>query len=597
MNTNDVSHESLPEPAHESSHDPLLDPSHETLLDEVRQWAASDPDPATVAEALEFVERAENGDESALAHLRDVFTGRLTFGTAGLRAELGAGPRRMNRVVVSQTTAGFAAFLWERARNGETTNPPSVVIGRDARINSDVFARDAAEIMAGSGIKVTLIPDALPTPITAFAVRHLDVSAGIMVTASHNPPRDNGYKVYLGDADAGSQITPPADTQIAAYIEHVAEGPVAALPRSTDYTTSGPEIVDAYIGHTARAARIEGANRTGLVVAYTAMHGVGAETTRRVFEAAGLPRMHAVEAQNQPDGTFPTVDFPNPEEPGALDLAVQTATGCKADLIVAHDPDADRLAVALPDTTDVSGYRRLTGNDLGLLLGWRAAERHRRLWPDAPGTLACTNVSSPALGAVAAAYGLEYAETLSGFKWVSRVPNLVFGFEEALGYLAFPDVVHDKDGISAGADIVALACELAAEGRTLWDRLDEASERFGHFASSQVVVRLESMAAVETLSLQVRQAPPAEFDGVAVAEAKDLLTPGLAAVPANVLRYDLVDGSRVMVRPSGTEPKLKIYIDTFSEDGDARARKRAAEAMLGRVESSVRDYLASMQTA
>ena len=566
----------------------------DTLLETVRAWAELDADTQTQGEALELAERAADGDAEALRLLRDAFSSRLTFGTAGLRGELGAGPRRMNRVVVSQTSAGFAAYLWERARRGETSDPPSIVVGFDARVNSRVFARDTAEVMAGAGVRVTLIDAPLPTPITAFAVRHLGVSAGVMITASHNPPRDNGYKVYLGDDDGGSQIIPPTDATVAAHIERVAASPVTDLPRSTDYAVAGPDLVDAYVDETARAVRVDG-DHPNITIVYTAMHGVGSDVSRRVFAAAGLPTVHPVEAQDRPDGAFPTVVFPNPEEPGALDLAYDTARDLGADLVIAHDPDADRLAVALPVAHDPAGYRRLTGNEIGLLLGWRAAERHRRLHGDAPGALACTNVSSPALRAVAAAYDLDYAETLSGFKWVSRVPNLVFGFEEALGYLSLPEVVHDKDGISAGADMIALACELAREGRTLWDRLDEAAERFGHFGSGQVVVRLESMAAVEQLSLRVRNDPPSEFGGVAVTTAQDLLTPGLAAVPANVLRYDLADGTRVMIRPSGTEPKLKIYIDVFNDAGSAAERTEAADAALSRVEASVREFLMRAQ--
>lgn len=585
-------------------------PDTDALLAEVEAWAALDIDPETRGAALNLVALARTGNAAAIDELRTSFGGRLSFGTAGLRGRIGPGPRRMNRVVVSQTSAGFAAFLLERAAAGAASTPPSVVIGYDGRVNSDVFARDAAEIMAGAGVSVTLLPEPGPTPLTAFAVRHLGVSAGVMITASHNPPQDNGYKVYLGDADEGSQIVPPSDAEIAAHIERVAAGPVSELPRSTHYGTAGPDVADGYVAITAAAVlaglpQQEDAPGTSvgacedLTVVYTAMHGVGADTARRVFVAAGLPSVQAVAEQDRPDGAFPTVSFPNPEEPGALDLAFRDAREAGADLIVAHDPDADRLAVALPDPGAEEGYRRLSGNELGLLLGWRAAERERAraaLAGEEPrGSLACTIVSSPALGAVARAYGLDYAETLSGFKWVSRVPGLIFGFEEALGYLTHPHVVRDKDGISASADAIAMARECKARGRTVWDLLDDASERFGHFASGQVTLRLESMAAASALSARVRQSPPAEFAGIAVDRAQDLLTPGLAAVPADVLRYDLADGSRVMMRPSGTEPKLKVYLDTFSDEGSASERRAAAEAALERVESAVREYLDRMQ--
>lgn len=572
------------------------------LFDLARAWAEHDPDAATREELLALVAEAEAddgpGSETALHTLADVFSGRLAFGTAGLRAELGPGPRRMNRVVVAQTSAGFAAYLLARSES------PTVVIGYDGRLNSDVFARDAAEIMAGAGVAVTLLPEPLPTPVTAFAVRELGASAGVMITASHNPPRDNGYKVYLGDADGGSQIIPPADAEIAASIDRVAEAPVSELPRSDDYQVAGSEVADAYVAAASDAVRAglprdpEQPGRplgegVPLRVVYTAMHGVGSAVARRVFARLGLPEVVAVPEQDAPDGAFPTVSFPNPEEPGALDLAFRTAREVGAELVIAHDPDADRLAVALPHPDEESGYRRLTGNELGLLLGWRAAERAVRAAADdaSPGALACTVVSSPALGAVAREYGLDYAETLSGFKWVSRVPGLVFGFEEALGYLTYPDVLRDKDGILASADALAMAREAKLSGRTLWDLLDEASERFGHFASSQITVRLDSMRAADELSQRVRSAPPREFGGVRVSSSDDLLLPDRAAVPANVLRYDLEDGSRVMIRPSGTEPKLKIYLDVLCEEGSAAERRSSAERALRELESAVQDYL------
>lgn len=577
---------------------------------EARAWAEQDIDPETRAEARRLIAAARNGDTTAAAELLEAFGGRLAFGTAGLRGRLGCGPRRMNRVVVSQTSAGFAAYLLERAAAGETSEPPSIVIGYDGRVNSDVFARDAAEILEGAGVRVFLLPEPGPTPLTAFAVRHLGVSAGVMITASHNPPRDNGYKVYLGDDDAGSQIVPPVDGRIAAHIERLARTPVSQIPRSTDYSVLGRGVADAYVAETSAAVlaglplRPEAPGvavgaETDVKVVYTAMHGVGSDLAQRVFLSTGLPVVTPVREQDRPDGAFPTVAFPNPEEPGALDLAFRTARSIDADLVVAHDPDADRLAVALPHPDERSGYRRLTGNELGLLLGWRAAERERAraalAGTPASGALACTIVSSPALRAVAREYGLDYAETLSGFKWVSRVPGLVFGFEEALGYLTHPRIVRDKDGISASADAIAMAREAAAEGRTLWDLLDDASERFGHFASGQITLRLASMTAASELAARVRQHPPSAFGEVEVASTQDLLLPGLAEVPADVLRYDLADGSRVMIRPSGTEPKLKIYLDTFSDEGSAQQRRRAAEEALATLEQGVRAYLDGLQ--
>ena len=551
------------------------------------RWAADDPDRATKAETEAMIDMIPTGIEEAAQAVIDQFGSRLSFGTAGLRGEMGPGPNRMNRQVVIQTSAGFAAFLAERATRGETTETPSIVIGFDGRIGSDIFARDAAEVFAGAGFRAILLPGPLPTPVTAFAVRHLGVSAGVMITASHNPPRDNGYKVFLGDADGGSQLATPDDLTIAALIDVVASRPLAEVPRTREYERVGQEIIDAYVDAAAAHMRTrEPADADGFTIVYTAMHGVGSATTRKLFNTIGYPDVIVVDSQDQPNGAFPTVSFPNPEEPGALDLAYERAREVGADLIIAHDPDADRLAIALPDETSPDGYRRFTGNQLGLILGWQAAQR----FIDEGGTegsLACTIVSSPALGKVAAHYGLHYEETLSGFKWVSRVTNLVFGFEEALGYLTRPEIVRDKDGITASADLIALALDLHAEGKTLWDELDRAAETFGCFASGQITVRLGSALEVRELAARIRQNPPTAFGDTAVVKLTDLLEPGHVAVPSDVLCFDLADGSRVMIRPSGTEPKLKLYLDTFSEDGDAAARSAGATNALEALELAV----------
>ncbi|WNY34769.1 phospho-sugar mutase [Curtobacterium flaccumfaciens] len=385
------------------------------VLGTARAWLAQDPDQETRDELAAAIDEAADGDGPAVRALAERFDGRLQFGTAGLRAELGWGPLRMNRVVVTQAAAGLARFLIETGRS------PSVVIGYDGRVNSDVFARDSAEVMRGLGLEVTLLPSALPTPVLAFAVRHLDVGAGVMVTASHNPPRDNGYKVYLGQDDDGSQIVPPVDGEIAAAIDAVAAGSVADLPRGTDYTVATSALVDAYVAAT---AAIVPAPALPLdeqpKVVYTAMHGVGWETARAVFAAAGFAEPAVVPEQIDPDGAFPTVSFPNPEEPGAMDLAIARGVAVGADLVIANDPDADRLALAIPTASDAGApsYRRLSGNEVGWLLGWRAAARASE--SGATGTLAASIVSSPALARVAARHGLEYRDTLTGFKWVSR---------------------------------------------------------------------------------------------------------------------------------------------------------------------------------
>jgi phosphomannomutase len=560
------------------------------LLASARSWMAQDPDEETRGELSSLVDAAETGDESALAELHDRFDSRLAFGTAGLRGEIAAGPNRMNRVLVSQAAAGLAAYLLERAADGAQT---SIVIGYDGRKNSAVFATDTAEIMAGAGIRAILLPRLLPTPLVAFAVRHLDVSAGVMVTASHNPPNDNGYKVYLGGDDQGSQIVSPADADIASHILRVAaESNVLELPRSDAYEIAPESVVDAYVAQTAALASRPTAQPK---VVYTAMHGVGWQTFRSVLQQAGFDEPTVVRQQIDPDSAFPTVVFPNPEEPGALDLSFETAREFDADLVIANDPDADRLAIAIRDSSQSTGFRALTGNEVGALLGWRAAELLDAAAHDeqsASGTLACSIVSSPALRAVAADYGLEFAETLTGFKWVSRTPGLVFGFEEALGYLVNPSTVRDKDGISAALALLDLASGLAARGLTLDDQLDAFSMRFGQFASGQVSVRVTDLSQITRVMARLRAEPPAEIGGIRVASIEDLLGTDGALPPSDVLRMHLDDGSRVMVRPSGTEPKLKVYLDTQSSDGSLEERRAAAAEALSRLEEGVRALIA-----
>ena len=564
--------------------------SDSELLEAARAWIAQDPDAETRAELSALIDGAAAGDPSSLDDLRDRFESRLAFGTAGLRGEIAAGPNRMNRVLVSQAAAGLAAYLLERAVEGDST---SVVIGYDGRKNSAVFATDTAEIMAGAGIRAILLPRLLPTPLVAFAVRHLDVSAGVMVTASHNPPNDNGYKVYLGGADQGSQIVSPADAEIAEQILRVAaEENVLELPRSDAYEIAPESVVDAYVAQTAALAARPTVQPK---VVYTAMHGVGWQTFRSVLEAAGFDEPTVVRQQIDPDSAFPTVSFPNPEEPGALDLAFQTAREVDADLVIANDPDADRLAIAIRDSSSPATFRALTGNEVGALLGWRAAELLDAAAHDeqtASGTLACSIVSSPALRAVAAAYGLEFAETLTGFKWVSRTPELAFGFEEALGYLVNPSTVRDKDGISAALALLDLASGLAARGLTLDDQLDAFSMRFGHFASGQVSVRVTDLSQITRVMARLRAEPPAEIGGIRVSSIDDLLGTDGALPTSDVLRIHLDDGSRVMVRPSGTEPKLKVYLDTQSGDGTLEERRATAVAALEQLEEGVRTLIA-----
>jgi phosphomannomutase len=557
--------------------------STDELLEAARSWRDQDPDAETRAELDELIAGASSGDDDAVAALHDRFDTRLAFGTAGLRGELAAGPNRMNRVLVAQAAAGLAAYLREKA----VDRAPSVVIGFDGRKNSDVFARDTAELMAGAGVRAVLLPRMLPTPVLAFAVRHLDVSAGVMVTASHNPPRDNGYKVYLGGFDQGSQIVPPADAEIADHILRVAEGSIADLPRSVAYEVADEAVVDAYVTQTAAVAGdAASASPEPLSVVYTAMHGVGWQTASRVFETAGFGAPHVVAEQIDPDPTFHTVAFPNPEEPGAMDLAFQTAREVGAELVIANDPDADRLAIAIPDPSADASYRRLSGNEVGLLLGWSAAEAASttgRL-----GAFAASIVSSPGLAAIAQSYRFDYADTLTGFKWVSRVPGLVFGYEEALGYLVNPDTVRDKDGISAAVLFLALATRLKGEGRTVADRLTELVERFGYFASDQISLRVTDLSRIGQIMAALRECPPAQLGDVRVDHIDDLSDGFGGLPPSDVLRIVLEDGSRVMVRPSGTEPKLKIYIDASSAEGDVAERQRVAEARVAALAQAMR---------
>ena len=457
---------------------------------------------------------------------------------------------------------------------GILDDAPIVVIGYDGRRNSDVFARDSAEIFAGAGLRAILMPRLLPTPVLAFAVRHFGAAAGVMVTASHNPPDDNGYKVYLGGDDDGSQIVSPADADIAAHIERVAEGgDISTLPRSLGFELATEDVVDEYVAATAAVAPAP-AGADGLRWVYTAMHGVGWETLSRILEAAGYPAPVPVAAQLEPDGAFPTVAFPNPEEPGAMDLAFDAAREAGAELVIANDPDADRLAVAIPDDSAESGWRRLTGNEIGLLLGWRAGRLVTAEGPAPAGaSLACSLVSSPGLQAVAEHYGLDFHATLTGFKWISRAPGIVFGFEEALGYLVNPATVRDKDGISAAVAMLGMVSEARGRGATLADLLVEFDEQFGAFASDQVSVRVDDVSQISGIMAALRARHPESIGDVAVDRIDDLLDGVDDLPPGDVLRLWLADGSRVIVRPSGTEPKLKLYLDARGDSReDAAAR-------------------------
>ncbi|MDN3495355.1 phospho-sugar mutase [Planococcus sp. APC 4015] len=540
------------------------------LLETARAWLAQDPDGETRAELRDLISATESGDAGAAAELADRFAGRLAFGTAGLRGELGAGSNRMNRVLVGQAAAGLASFLLDKH---DRDDPPVVVVGYDGRRNSDVFAVDSAQIFAGAGLRAILLPRLLPTPVLAFAVRHFGADAGVMVTASHNPPDDNGYKVYLGGPDDGSQIVSPADAEIAAHIQSIADGgDVSALPRSIGYETATEAVVDAYVEATAAVAPA-GIGAAGVSWVYTAMHGVGWETFSRILDVAGYPAPTVVEAQIHPDGAFPTVSFPNPEEPGAMDLAFETARSSGAEFVIANDPDADRLAVAIPDGSAEGGWRRLTGNEIGLLLGWRAARLASAADPVEGASLACSLVSSPGLAAVAERYGMDFHTTLTGFKWISRAPGMIFGFEEALGYLVNPGTVRDKDGISAAIAMLGFVTGARERGETIADLLEDFAATFGAFASDQISVRVDDVSTISRIMGALRAQHPSSFGDVAVEHVDDLLEGVDGLPPGDVLRFALAGGSRVIVRPSGTEPKLKLYLDVRG-DSPADARHR-----------------------
>ena len=526
------------------------------LLDSARGWLAEDPDPQTRAELEAVLAEVEGGGDPA--DLADRFDGTLEFGTAGLRGALGAGPNRMNRVVVTRAAAGLAAHL---VATGHGRG--SVVIGYDARHNSGVFARDTAEVMTGAGLTAYLLPRPLPTPLLAFAIRELGCAAGVMVTASHNPPQDNGYKVYLGD---GSQIVPPADAEIAERIAAV--GPLADVPRGGGGTVLDEQIVDRYLDTVADLA-VDGPRDLELV--YTPLHGVGGTSVQRVLEAAGFREPAVVPQQEQPDPEFPTVAFPNPEEPGAMDLAMALARDRGADLVVANDPDADRCAAAVPGP---HGWRMLRGDEVGALLAHALLRRGKQ------GTYACSIVSSSLLGKMAAAAGQPYAETLTGFKWIGRVEGLAFGYEEALGYCVDPEHVKDKDGVSALLLLCELAAETKAEGRALTDVLDDLAVEHGLHATDQLSARVTDLAEIAAAMERLRSNPPGELGGLAVEQVDDLATGSADLPPTDGLRYRLAGGARVVVRPSGTEPKLKCYLEVVvpvhPDDGVDAARIAAA---------------------
>ena len=557
----------------------------------VRAWIADDPDQQTATSLEHILAEAEAEDAAAVADLEDRFSGPLVFGTAGLRGEIAAGPNRMNRAVVIRAAAGLAAFLAETVGEGFR-----VVIGCDARYKSAEFAADTAAVVTAAGGVAIQLPEQLPTPLLAFALSHLEADAGVMVTASHNPPADNGYKVYLGkrplqtigseadaEAGAGAQIVSPADALIAEKIAAVES--VASAPRAeSGWEHLDESIVEDYLS---RIDDLGVRAEADLSIVLTSLHGVGAGVAEAALTRTGFTNLHPVASKQAPDPEFPTVSFPNPEEAGALDESYALAREIGAELIIANDPDADRFSAAIPDASAAVGYRQLTGDEVGLLLGEDAATRlaagtHHATGTEAP-VFANSIVSSRGLAAAAASHGFTAVNTLTGFKWISRVAGLVFGYEEALGYCVDPAAVRDKDGISTAVTFASLASRLKSEGSSIEAELDRIRNRDGYFATAPLSFRLDDVSLIATAMAKLRENPPATLAGSPAVEVHDLSAGYEGLPPTDGILLLSESNSRVIVRPSGTEPKLKCYLEVVADpselqaaaDADARAAASA----------------------
>jgi phosphomannomutase len=533
------------------------------LRAEVQAWIADDPDPKTAAELTALL---ESSDEKTL---KTYFSGFLQFGTAGLRGPVGPGPSCMNRAVVGRTAAGIASYMKERGMK-------RVVIGRDARYGSEDFTNESAEIFAGAGFEVFVLPRPLPTPVLAFATQYLKCDVGVMVTASHNPPQDNGYKVYIGpSADgigyASSQIITPTDSLIAKEIASI--GSLSSTPRGKSWTVIEEELISEYVRRTALIATKPG----DLKIVYTAMHGVGTEIAQRVFNHAGFATLILVDEQCTPDPDFPTVAFPNPEEPGAIDLALKKARDFGADLVIANDPDADRCAAAVNDPK--VGWRMLRGDELGIIFGEWIARTYSH------GSFANSIVSSSALSKVAAHYSIDFKEVLTGFKWIAKVEDLAFGYEEAIGYAVDSETVNDKDGISAALLLAQIASELKSQGLTLLDLLDQVWARHGFHGTEQISIRVADMSRITQLLAGIRKNPPTHIAGRAVLSIDDLAEPKDGLPPTDGLRLWIDGGIRMIVRPSGTEAKMKCYLEVISKDAES------SQMLLDQLRQPVKEFL------
>ncbi|MGA1324212.1 MAG: phospho-sugar mutase [Candidatus Nanopelagicales bacterium] len=543
---------------------------NQETLKRIEEWIQDDPDPITQSQTKELLASASGGDQQAIDTLQICFGPILQFGTAGLRGPLGPGPSCMNRAVVGRAAAGLCNYL-------KAKNLRKLIVGYDARHNSYRFALDTVEIAAGLGIESLLLPNALPTPVLSFAIRYYSADAGVMVTASHNPAADNGYKVYLGD---GSQIISPVDSEIAAQIDAVTS--VAALKRGDTYQVLDETAVEAYIERTSSLVHPQ-ISRT-IRVASTSLHGVGDEVWQKVFYKAGFTSLHVVESQQSPDPDFPTVRFPNPEEQGATDLLIELARQQDADVAIAHDPDADRCACAIKDN---GIWRLLRGDELGSLLAWWLIERAQVLNLDAPrGTFASSIVSSTLLEAIAHKHNLNYQSTLTGFKWISKIPDLAFGYEEALGYCVDPKVVRDKDGISAAIVVVELAAYLKSKDLSISDVLQQIADEYGVYITDQLSVRFANLALIPEAIKRLRENPPTKVAGLDVQEIVDLQNGWKHLPPTNGMML-LLDGGRVIARPSGTEPKLKCYLEVTIKSSDIEKAQNKASQLLKDMKSDM----------
>ena len=556
------------------------------LKQQVLHWIEQDPDSVTKVQLAQLLLDAKT-DQDALAELQDAFVAPLEFGTAGLRGALGAGPNRMNRVTVLQAASGLAQYLVQQGSSGQ-----KVVIGFDARYNSDVFADDTARVMSGAGLEPIIFSHVVPTPVLAFAIRHLGACAGVMVTASHNPPQDNGYKVYLGD---GRQIVSPVDEQISYLIKTVSD--VREIIQGDAGKKVSDEVVNTYTALTAQLIA-EGptseAQRKAVSSVYTAMHGVGWKTLQAVFAAAGFVEPIAALEQRDPDPAFPTVAFPNPEEKGALDIALTLAKKNSVDVLLANDPDADRFAAAA--LTSTGDWVTLRGDQIGSLLGWWMIERVKLTGSKLSGTFANSIVSSMMLESIAKSAGLQYESTLTGFKWVSRVNHLTFGYEEALGYCVDPNNVSDKDGISAAAMFMEMLAHLKSQGKTIWQVLDELALAHGLHATDQVSVRVTSSDQVALTMAGIRNTPPTKFGSLQVSSIDDLAIglgelPKTDAVIIHLAGNDQIQKARVIVRPSGTEPKIKCYLEVVVRGDDLAIAQQTADNELKSLAADARPLL------